>query len=414
MAKAIGKIMEKEFGSIRDLFPQLKIKVNKSDYVYLDSAATTLKPTPVISRLTNFYMNEVSNVHRGAHFISHQSTLAYEDARTHVANFLNADSSNEIIFTRGTTESLNLSSHIIESFGLKYGDEIVLTEMEHHSNIIPWQLLAKKYNLKISYIPFDEKGDLLLDEFSKIISDKTKVVSVCHISNTLGTVNDLQKISKLAKSVGAFFVVDAAQSVSVLPVDIKEIDCDFLAFSGHKLFAPFGIGVLWGKEDLLNSASPYQGGGSMISDVGKSESTFLQSPQRYEAGTPNVAGAVALSEAIGFLTNLGLDKVKNHEIELLNYATSELAKIDGINIVGTSTTKINVISFTVDGCHPSDLSQLLDQQGVAVRAGHHCTQLIIKKLSIPGTVRISISLYNNKSDIDSFITALIKAKEMLL
>lgn len=405
--------MSLDFTSIRKDFPQLKLQVNNKDYVYLDSAATTLKPQVVIDRLTQFYTNEVSNVHRGAHHVSHQSTLAYEEARQTIAKFLNANSSEEIIFTRSTTESLNMASHIIASLGLNEGDEIVLSEMEHHSNIIPWQLLADKMKLAIKYIPFNENGDLILSELDTLITNKTKVVSVCHVSNTLGTVNDINYISKKAKSVGAYFVLDAAQSVSILPVDVQSINCDFLAFSGHKLFAPFGIGILWGREKLLNSGMPYQGGGSMIMEVDKNSSTFLPSPQRYEAGTPNVAGAVALAEAIKFVNKIGLNKIKEHELEILNYATEQLLKIDGLTIIGESKSKINVISFIIKGLHHTDVSQLLDQQAVAVRAGHHCTQLIVKKLKITGTLRVSFSIYNNKKDVDDFISALIKAKGML-
>jgi len=399
--------------NVRANFPQLSLKIHNKDYVYLDSAATTLKPQSVIDRLSHFYANEVSNVHRGAHHISHQSTLAYEDARETIAKFLNTFSTDEIVFTRSTTESLNMASHIIDSLGLSEGDEILLTEMEHHSNIIPWQLLAEKLSLKIKYIPFDDKGDLILSEIDNLITSKTKVVSVCHISNTLGTVNNVEYISEKAKSVGAYFVVDAAQSVSVIPVDVQKINCDFLAFSGHKLFAPFGIGVLWAKKSLLNSGAPYQGGGSMISEVNKDKSTYLESPQRYEAGTPNVAGAVTLAEAINFVNNIGLDNIKEHELEILNYATNELLKIDDVKIIGQSKTKLNVISFIIKGLHHTDLNQLLDQQAVAVRAGHHCTQLIVKKLNIPGTLRVSFSIYNNKKDVDTFISALKKAKEML-
>ncbi len=406
--------MSYDIEKIREDFPQLSLEFNGKKYTYLDSAASTLKPKPVIERLSQFYSCEVSNVHRGAHHISHISTLAYEEARNKVAQFVGADSSSEIIFTRSTTESINLAAHIIDSLGLEPGDEIILSEMEHHSNIIPWQQLAEQKSLTLKYISFNEKGDLNLSELDSMASDKTKVISICHVSNTLGTVNDVCKVSQIAKKHNAFFVLDAAQSVSILPLNVKELACDFLAFSAHKLFAPFGVGVLWGKKDLLDKGSPYQGGGSMIVEVEKEGSTYLLSPQRYEAGTPNVGGVVALATAIDYIIDLGLENIEKHEQQLLTYATEKIKNIPGINLVGTSLTKKNVLSFNVEGLHHSDLSQLLDQQAVAVRAGHHCTQLIMKKLKIPGTLRASFSIYNNKEDVDRFIVALNKAREMLL
>ena len=395
-------------------FPQLNRKLVSGRYTYLDSGATTLKPQVVIDRLNSFYMNEVSNVHRGSHKVGSESTSSYEQSRKTIADFIGANNPNEIIFTRSTTESLNLASHIIESLGLASGDEIVLTEMEHHSNILPWQMLAQKLKLKINYIPFDENGDLIKSEIEKIITEKTKVVAVTHVSNTLGTVNDISYISSLAKAVNAYVVVDAAQSVSAMPVKINDLGCDFLAFSGHKLFAPFGIGILWGKEDLLNSGAPYQGGGSMIDKVEKDISTYLPSPQRYEAGTPNVGGAVALAEAVTYLNSIGMENIYKNEKELLSYATDHLKQINNVKIVGESKTKVNVLSFNIEGIHHSDLSQLLDQQGVATRAGHHCTQLIFKKLNISGSIRITLSIYNTKDDIDYFMKSLKKSLELLI
>ncbi len=396
-------------------FPQLATSHTNGRYTYLDSGATTLKPTRVIDKIKEFYSYDVSNVHRGLHSSSNKATSLYEGARTKVARFLNAYSDEEIIFTRSTTESLNLAAHIIASLGLKSGDEVLLTEMEHHSNIIPWQLLKEKLGLIIKYIPFDDVGELDLNEAQNLITDKTKVLALCHVSNTLGTINDVEALAEMAKDKGAYVVVDAAQSVSILDLDVQALNCDFLAFSGHKLFAPFGIGILWGKKDLLNSSEPFQGGGSMIEQVEKENSTYLPSPQRYEAGTPNVAGAIALGEAIDYVQEIGLKNIYKHELELLEYATEELLKVsDKIKILGTSKTKVNVLSFIVEGVHHSDLSQLLDQQGVAVRAGHHCTQVIFKKLGLSGSIRVSLSLYNEKEDIDYFITCLRKSLEMLV
>ncbi|MCB0341190.1 MAG: cysteine desulfurase [Pseudobdellovibrionaceae bacterium] len=396
---------------IKEMFPLAVHEVNGQPLVYLDSAATTLKPEVVIDRMEQFYRYQTANVHRGAHFLSDRATEMFEQARSAIASFINANSSSEIVFTRGTTESINL---VAQSFGrsqLKPGDEIILTEMEHHSNIVPWQLVAEATGAVIKVIPVDDSGDLVLTEYEKLLSRRTKIVSVVVCSNSLGTVNPVKAIIEKAKTVNATVVLDAAQSISALPTDVQDLDCDFLAFSGHKIFGPYGIGVLYGKEELLNRMPPYQGGGSMIDTVSFKKTTFLQAPTRFEAGTPNISGAIGLGTAIEFVNSIGLGRIKQHEEALLSYATKRVSEIPGLSVIGTSPSKANILSFLIDEIHPADVASLLDQQGVAVRSGHHCCQPLMERFKIRGTLRASFSVYNNASDVDVLVAALKKAKE---
>jgi len=400
------------FEKVRAQFPAMAQKVNGKDWIYLDSAATTLKPEAVAHRIYRFNQLEISNVHRGAHTVADKATVNFENARAAVAEFLNAKSHEEIIFTRGTTESINLAAHSYAGSVLKEGDEILLTEMEHHGNIVPWQLVAEAKKAKVIAIKVLDNGDLDMNDFRAKLSSKTKIVAVTACSNVLGTVNDIATIVKEAHKVGAKVLVDGAQLVSQEVVDVQALDCDFFAFSGHKLFAPFGIGILYGKKEILDSMPPYQGGGSMIAQVSFDKTTFNEVPFRFEAGTPNVEGAIGLYEALQFLKTIGFDKIRAHKKELLSAATDGLLKIPQVKILGTSANKGPILSFNLEGTHHSDVGQILDQQGVAVRAGHHCTQPLMKRFGITGTVRASFSIYNNMQDVESFLKGVKKAQEM--
>lgn len=398
---------------IRDQFPALDQKVNGHKLVYFDNAATSLKPLKVIERTEHYYRMETSNVHRGAHFLSNQATVNFENARETVRQFLNARDVSEIIWTRGTTDSVNLVAQSYAGHFLKEGDEIILSELDHHSNIVPWQIIAERNKLKIRFITLKPSGELDLEQFDSLVNEKTKLISVVHCSNAIGTIVDVERIIKKGHSVGAKVMIDAAQSVIFMPVDVQKLDCDFLAFSGHKIFGPHGIGVLYGKLDLLNSMPPYQGGGSMIDQVSVTGTTFLKSPQRFEAGTPHVSGVIGLAEAIRFVQDIGIDNIHAHEQKLTQYAISKLDELGEIEIYGPREKRGSLVSFNVEGIHSADIGPLLDEQGVAVRTGHHCTQIVMKKLGVTGTVRASFSIYNTTEEIDIFIEALRKAKSLL-
>jgi cysteine desulfurase/selenocysteine lyase len=391
--------------AIRSQFPILEEKIHGKPLVYFDNGATTQKHSSVIQRINNYYSKENANIHRGVHTLSQDATTAYENARTTIQKYLGAKENHEIIFTKGTTDGINL---VAFSFGelLNPGDEIIISAMEHHSNIVPWQMLCERKGCKLRVIPMDEKGELLLDTYDSLLSDKTKLVAVTHISNSLGTVNDVDYIIKKAHAVGAKVLIDGAQSIQHIQVNVQELDCDFYAFSGHKLFGPTGIGVLYGKEDILNQMPPYQGGGDMIKDVSFEKTTYNVLPHKFEAGTPNIAGGIGLGTAFEFLNSLDMKEVLKHEQELLDYATSELKKIEGMKFYGEAKEKTSVISFLIVGLHPFDVGTLLDKMGVAVRTGHHCTQPIMKQFNIPGTIRASFALYNTKEEVDVFIAAL--------
>ena len=400
------------FSEIRAQFPALSQKVHGKDLAYLDSAATTLKPIQLVERLTKLYSFETANVHRGAHYLSDAATNEFEHARETIRKFLNASSIEEIIFTRGTTESINL---VAESFGqlLNEGDEIVLTEMEHHSNMVAWQVMAERRKCSVKYISVLENGELDLSTLDQVITAKTRIVAFTGCSNILGTLTPIEKIVEKAKSVGAVTLLDAAQYVSQKTVDVQKLGVDFLVFSAHKLFGPFGFGVLFGRRDLLNKMPVYQSGGSMITTVDFDKTTFNHLPFKFEAGTPHVSGAIGTATAIDFFTQYSTEQIFAHEQSLMQMAVEELKQIEGVKLFGTATEKAAIISFTIQGAHHSDLGQILDQQGVAVRVGHHCTQPLLKKFGLTGTVRASISIYNNQKDITQFIDAVKKAQRML-
>lgn len=394
-------------------FPALTQKIKGKPLVYLDSAASSLKPWPVIERVGHFLTYQTANVHRGSHYLSNQATEAYENARQTVASFLGASAPEEIIFTRGTTESINLVAQSWGRTNLKAGDEIVLSELEHHSNIVPWQIIAEQVGAKIVVLRIDDAGDLLAADIESKIHSKTKLVSVTHCSNVLGTIVDVAALARKAHSVGAKIFVDGAQAVSAFPVNVQELDVDFYAFSGHKVFGPYGIGILYGKRSLLNEMVPYQGGGSMISNVTFEKTTYLDIPFRFEAGTPNIEGALGLDAAIQYLMKIGWPELQAYKAELMAYARAELAKIPGLRILGHPQKQGPVLSFEIPGVHASDLAQILDQENIAIRAGHLCAQPLLKRLQVAAFARISFSVYNQKSDVDALVKGLLKAQELL-
>ncbi|MEK6628011.1 MAG: SufS family cysteine desulfurase [Bdellovibrionota bacterium] len=398
---------------IRGQFPALNQKIRDKNLIYLDSAATTLKPKCVIDRMTKFYSYETANVHRGAHYLADAATSEFENARETIRNFINAASIEEVIFTGGTTAGINL---VAASYGhfLNEGDEIVLTELEHHSNIVAWQVLAEQKKCVLKYIAVLPNGEIDLNSVDKKINAKTKVVAFSACSNILGSFTPIQEIVTKAKSVGAVTLLDAAQFVSQKKVDVQKLDVDFLVFSAHKLFGPFGFGVLYGRKDLLNKMPVYQTGGSMIDRVDYQKSTFNHLPFKFEAGTPHIAGAIGTSAALDFLNQFNITELFSHEQNLMKMLVDELRSIREVEIFGTSENKAAIVSFTMQGMHHSDIGQILDQQGVAVRVGHHCTQPLLKKFNLTGTVRASISIYNNENDISRFIESVKKAKGMLL
>ncbi len=399
---------------IREDFPQLKTTVNGKPLVYLDNAATTLKPKVVIDQMTKHLSQDVANVHRGIHTLSEMGTRQFEETRIAIQNFINAPHVHEVIYTKGTTDAINLLAHSFGERFLNAGDEILLSQMEHHSNIVPWQMIAEKKGAKVIVIPVNDKGDIVLEEYKKLLNPKVKIVSVVHTSNTLGTTNPVKEMIKLAHAAGAKVAVDGAQSIAHQKVDVQDLDCDFLVFSAHKIYGPNGLGILYGKEDLLNEMPPYQGGGAMISEVTFEKTTYNILPNKFEAGTPAIAEVIAFKAAIDYVEKLGMDNIYNYEHELLAYATSELKKIGGIRLIGDSETKSGVLSFVLEGVHPHDLGTLLDKQGVAIRTGHHCTQPLMKRFGITACARASFTFYNTKADVDALVAAIKKAKEFLL
>ncbi|MBC7427109.1 MAG: cysteine desulfurase [Bacteriovorax sp.] len=399
---------------IREDFPQLKTQVNDKPLVYLDNAATTLKPQVVIDAMTKHLSFDVSNVHRGIHTLSEMGTRQFEETRIAVQKLINARHDFEVIYTKGTTDSLNL---LANSFGDKYlsaGDEILLSEMEHHSNIVPWQMIAEKKGAKIIVLPIDDNGEISLEDFKKFLSNKTKIISIVHTSNTLGTTNPVKEMTKLAHAAGAKICIDAAQSIAHMKVDVQDLDCDFMVFSAHKMYGPNGLGFLYGKEELLNEMPPYQGGGSMISEVRFEKTTYHNLPNKFEAGTPAIAEVIAFKAAIDYVQKIGLDNIALYEHELLEYATSEIKKISGVRLIGTAKNKAGVLAFVIEGVHPQDLGTILDKQGVAIRTGHHCCQPLHRRYGVTATARASFSFYNTAHDVDVFIAAIKKAKEFLL
>jgi cysteine desulfurase/selenocysteine lyase len=398
---------------IRKDFPILNRKVYGKDLIYFDNGATSQKPQLVIDAIQKYYTTDNSNIHRGVHFLSQEATSQYEQARKTIQKYINAAHSEEVLFTKGTTDSINL---IAFSLGetLKKGDEIVISAMEHHSNIVPWQMLCDRKECVLRVIPINADGELMMDEFHSLLNEKTKLVSITHISNTLGTINPVEEITKAAHAVGALVFLDGAQSIQHMKVDMQALDCDFYAFSGHKVFGPTGVGILYGKRNILNALPPYQGGGDMIAKVSFEKTTYNELPHKFEAGTPDIAGGICLGKAIEYLSSLDIRQLQQHEQDLGKYAENELKSMKGVRIIGTAKNKISVISFIVEGAHPFDVGTLLDKQGIAIRTGHHCTQPLMDIFKIPGTIRASFAFYNSKEEVDIFITALKRSVAMLL
>ena len=397
---------------IRNDFPILKQLIHNKPLCYLDNAASTQKPQIVIDTINNFYSTTNSNIHRGVHYLSEKSTQAFENARIKVKDFINAKSEKEIIFTSGTTASINL---VAQSFGRKYlneDDEIIVTTMEHHSNIVPWQLLCDEKNANLKVVKINDIGELLLDSLNDLISEKTKLISVMHVSNTLGTVNPVKEIIKIAHQNNVPVLLDAAQSIQHIEIDVQELDCDFLAFSGHKIYGPTGIGILYGKENLLDEMPPFMGGGDMISKVTFEETTFNELPFKFEAGTSNIAGAIGLGAAIDYVKSIGIENIKEYETNLLNAATDAVKEIPGIKIIGNAKEKTSVLSFVIDNIHPHDIGTFLDFEGVAIRTGHHCTQPLMDFFKIPATSRASFAFYNTLEEVEQLTIALKKTIEV--
>lgn len=394
---------------LRQDFPILEQRIHGRPLVYLDNAATTQKPRAVLDAERNYYETMNANVHRGVHTLSERSTAAHEGARERVRQFLNARSSREIVFTRGTTEAINL---VAASFGqrLKSGDEVLITWMEHHSNIVPWQLACERSGAQLKVAPIDDRGDLIMEEFERLLSPRTRIVAVVHVSNALGTINPVEAIIGLARARGVPVLLDGAQAVAHMAVDVRRLDCDFYAFSGHKLYAPTGIGVLYGREALLETMPPWQGGGDMIKAVSFDKTVYNDLPYKFEAGTPNMAGAVGLHAALDYVGAVGLGCMAEHEHELLAYATGRLAAVPGLRIVGTATRKAAVLSFVLDDIHPHDLGTILDHEGVAVRTGHHCAMPVMTRYGLPATARASFACYNTAAEVDALVAAIGKAR----
>ena len=398
--------------NIRDQFPILHQKVHGHPLIYFDNAATSQKPLKVINAISEYYQQENSNIHRGAHYLSNQATEKYEKSREAVRRFINAESTEEIILTKGTTESINLVASCLSHSLFKQGDEILISGLEHHANIVPWQIAAEKTGAHIKVIPVLDSGELDMDAFKNLLSPKTKLLALSHISNALGTINPVEEMIALAKQKGALVLIDGAQSAPHMLVDVQALDCDFFCFSAHKIYGPTGIGVLYGKKAQLEKMPPYQSGGEMIKEVTFTGTTFNDLPYKFEAGTPNIAGGIGLLAAIEFLEEVGLEHIARREAELLAYATKKLKELGGIQFVGEAKEKAAVISFLVDGIHPSDLGSVLDKLGIAVRTGHHCAQPIMDRYEIPGTVRASFAVYNTETEIDIFIEGIDKVKKM--
>ena len=401
-----------DISAVRKDFPILHREVNGRPLVYLDNAATSQTPQPVIDTIVDYYSSYNANIHRGVHYLSQEATDAYEQAREKVRNHFNAAKAHEIIFTSGTTHSINLVANGFASF-LGESDEIMVSAMEHHSNIVPWQMLCEKTGAKLIVFPMNESGELIMEEFDKLLSDRTKLVFCNHVSNALGTINPIEEIIEKAHNVGAAVLIDGAQAAAHIVADVQQLDVDFYTASAHKMCGPTGVGILYGKEDWLNKLPPYQGGGEMIAEVTFEKTTYADLPHKFEAGTPNICGGIAFGAAIDYMTSLGFEAIAHYEDELLQYATKSLLTIPGLKIYGTAANKTSVISFNVDGIHPYDIGTILDKMGIAVRTGHHCAQPVMDFYKLPGTVRASFSFYNTKEEVDSLVEGVKKAVQML-
>ncbi len=399
---------------LRDDFPTLKRKVNGKSLVYFDNGATSQKPNLVIDRISCFYQNENSNIHRGVHTLSQDATTAYENSRRKIKEYINAKLEEEIIFTKGTTDGINLVAHGFSRKFLKEGDEVLISEMEHHSNIVPWQMACEYSGAKLKVCPIDDRGDLDIKVFKTLLSEKTKLVAITHISNTLGTINPVKEIVDYSHNLNIPVLFDGAQSVPHMRLDMQDLNCEFYAFGAHKMFGPTGIGVLYGKKDWLEKLPPYQGGGDMIKNVTFEKTTYNELPHKFEAGTPNIAAGIGLGAAVDYLNEIDWNMVHKHEKDLLEYATNSISKIDGIRIIGTSESKIGVLSFVHKKAHHYDIGTILDQLGVAIRTGHHCTEPLMNRFKVTGTARASFAFYNTKQEVDVFISALKRALKMIL
>ena len=397
---------------IRRDFPVLNEKIRDKKLAYFDNGATTQKPLTVIYAVQRFYTTENANIHRGVHFLSQQATFAYERARGRIGQFLNARDNSEIVFVRGTTEAINLVAHSYGRPNVGEGDEIIISHIEHHSNIVPWQMLCEEKGAKLKVVPINEAGEFLFDEYEKLLSERTKIVAVTHASNALGTILPIKEITALAHKHGAVTVVDGAQGVPHLPVDMQDLDCDFYAFSGHKLFGPTGVGVLYGKKQLLDAMPPWEGGGSMIQRVSFEGTTYADPPTRFEAGTPNIAGGIGLEAAIDYVNSVGREAIAAYETELHDYAVEAIGEVPGLRLIGTAREKVAVLSFVLGDIHPHDIGTILDAEGVAVRAGHHCAQPTMQFYQVPATVRASLAFYNTRGEIDTLVKALHKVNEV--
>ena len=401
-----------DLNKIREDFPILSRTVYNRPLVYLDNGATTQKPRCVVDAITDEYYSVNANVHRGVHFLSQQATELHEASRETVRRFINARSTNEIVFTRGTTESINLLAYSFGEAMMKEGDEVIISTMEHHSNIVPWQLLAQRKGIRLRVIPITDEGELMMDEYERLFTEKTRLVSVMHVSNVLGTVNPVRRIIDIAHSHGVPVLIDGAQSTPHFAVDMQELDCDFFAFSGHKIYGPTGIGVLYGKEEWLDRLPPYQGGGEMIKNVSFEKTTFNELPYKFEAGTPDYVATHALAKALDYVSEIGMDNIWHHEQELTHYAMERMAEIPGMRFIGTAPEKDAVISFLVGDIHHLDMGTLLDRLGIAVRTGHHCAEPLMRRMGIEGTVRASFGLYNTKEEVDILVAGIDRVRKM--
>ena len=402
--------METNISQIRQDFPALKRLVRGRDLVYLDNAATTLKPQSVIDAITHYYTDLSSNVHRGVHFLSEESTARFEEAREKVSQFISAGQSAEIVFTRGTTDAINLVSQSYGKTFIKSGDEILITEMEHHSNIVSWQILCKEKGCVLKVAPITDEGELVMDEFEKLIGPKTKMIALVYVSNVLGTINPVKDIIRLAHERNIPVLIDGAQAVGQFPVDVVDLDCDFFAFSAHKMFGPTGVGVLYAKAEYLNLMPPIQGGGDMILSVSFDKTTYNTIPYKFEAGTPNIAGVIGLGAAVEYINQLGFESIVQHEKDISAYLTQSLGEVEGLKLIGRAKNKVPIASFVLDHVHPHDIGTIIDEEGVAVRTGHHCAQPLMSRYGLPATARASFSIYNTKEEVDILIKAIEKVK----
>jgi len=419
--KAIGKEVKGntidhaaqfDVNKIRQDFPILKQLAYGKPLAYLDNAATSQKPKSVIDAITHYYTTDNSNIHRGVHLLSERATQQYEEAREKVRQFINAREKREIIFVRGTTEALNLVAQSYGRANVNAGDEVLITALEHHSNIVPWQILCSEKSARLRVAPINDEGEVLLDDFADLINERTKLVSIAHVSNALGTINPVREMVELAHRRGIPVLVDGAQAAPHTQIDVQDLDCDFYAFSGHKVYGPTGIGVLYGKSELLEAMSPYQGGGDMIASVSFEKTTYNSLPYKFEAGTPNIAGTIGLGAAIDYVSEIGVDRIARHEHDLLSYGSELLSKILGLRLIGTAKKKAGVLSFVLEGIHPHDVGTVLDREGIAIRTGHHCAMPLMERFGVPATARASLAVYNTREEIDSLVAGIHKVKEV--